>query len=329
MSGRRADSAIYVCADGAAAERGAGLIVVFGAIALQWHFPVPGLPVRGDTLRSRRSFSEPGGRGADQALAARRDGAAVRLAGAVGRDVIGAHLIAMLAEELEMGSVARLETESGRGAALVDEAGRIMAVADDGANAHADAGRAMAALPGASTLLLQLDLPHAESLRLALAAREAGKRVLLHLSPRRNAPIELLRAASLLAGNSEDLAWFGERLGTGNNPASLHGALGIPAVRMMGTQGAEAFSDKGYFHVPAMPVRARDSSGADDCFLGVLAAALDRDETLPDAVRRAGVAAALCVRAVGSPRAFPRRTDIDAALPGAPRPTRREAQVRD
>ena len=81
--------------------------------------------------------------------------------------------------------------------------------------------------------------------------------------------------------------------------------------------------------MPAAPVQMRDTTAAADCFVGVLAAALDQRERLPDALRRAGVAAALSVREVGVERKMPLAQEIDVALPGAPQVTAKQPEIAD
>jgi len=98
---------------------------------------------------------------------------------------------------------------------------------------------------------------------------------------------------------------------------------------MMGAQGAEATSDAGWRHMPAIPVGMRDTTVAGDCFVGVLAAALDRGVGLATAIRRAAVAAALSATEVGARGSLPRASQIDAALRHAHQPTDRQSEVPD
>ena len=133
----------------------------------------------------------------------------------------------------------------------------------------------------------------------------------------------------VVIGNSQEMAWLGEHLGTGNNPASLNAALGVTCVRMMGPQGAEAVSPDGWLHMPAFTVEMRDTTGAGDCFVGVLAAALARGDAMDVALRRAAVAAALSTTRLGAWGGMPRAAEIDDALRHAPWPTAKQAEVPD
>ena len=119
-----------------------------------------------------------------------------------------------------------------------------------GANRLAKAAQVDDALLNDSdTLLLQLETDPQECAALTARARHAGVPVVLHVSPSSAVSAEILRATNVLVGNSREIGWLGERLGTGNNPASIHAALGVTTVRMLGPQGADAMSPNGYVHM--------------------------------------------------------------------------------
>ena len=276
-------------------------------------------------------WNEPGGHAANQAVAAARDGARVELLGAVGDDALADTALNGLAgARVRLRGVSRHPGSTGRSAICVMPDGHATVVTDVAANRFARAAQVSDALLGPrTTLLLQMDVEPAENAKLILRARGLGTRIILHASPTRVIDTEALRAVDLLIGNSNEIAWLGEHLGTGNNPASMRAALGVAAVRMMGVQGAEAAWENGFLHMPADPAQMRDTTAAADCFVGVLAAALDRRARLPDALRRAAVAAALSVASVGVERSMPHADEIDAALPNAPRVTAKQPEVAD
>ena len=153
--------------------------------------------------------------------------------------------------------------------------------------------------------------------------------MILHLSPPRALPARCLQAADVIVGNIEDLAWFGDHLGTAGNAASLRAALGCIVIRLKGMQGADAAWEGGYLHVDAMRVHARDTTGAADCFTGVFAAGFARRLSLPDAIRRALVAAALSTTRIGARAGLPCTAEINAALAEAPDVTDRQPQITD
>ena len=307
------------------------MLLVFGSIDVDLVFPLSRLPGRGDIVWSDSAHTEPGGKGANQAVAAAKDGARVVLVGAVGQDAMADRALAgPEAAGVDVSGVARVPASTGQSAILIDAAGYTMVATDGGANQFARAGQVDDAMLGRdTTLLLQMETPAEENTRLIERARRRDARIILHLSPTRAMDTRALRQVDVLVGNSPELAWVGEHLGTGNNPASLHAALGVTTIRMMGAQGAEAASDEGFLRMPAVPVGMRDTTGAADCFIGVLAAALARHAGLDHALRRATVAAALATTQVGAQGSLPSGADIDAALQRSPAPTSAQPEMQD
>ena len=307
------------------------MLLVFGAITMDTIYPVPRLPRAGDTLWSGASRLAPGGKGANQATAAARDGTRVTLAGAVGEDVLADGVLAALAREGMELQVSRLAgQETGRSAIGVDQEGHTIVMNDAGANLRLRADQVEdGALSAATTLLAQMEASPDEIAAIILRARRRGVRIVFNLSPARPIAAEALRAVHVLIGNAQEFAWAGEHLGTGNNPASLHAALGVTCVRMMGPQGADAFSSEGWRYMPALPIEMRDTTGAGDCFVGVFAGALSRGHGLEMALRRGAVAAALSAEKLGVHGGMPHAVNIDAALRRAPDVTELQAEVPD
>ena len=306
------------------------MLLVFGSINVDFVFPLPRLPKPGDTLQGA-CRTGPGGKGANQAVAAARDGADVKFIGAVGHDGLAeVALTGLRAARVDVGHVTHVNDDTGRAMICVDPAGYTTAVVDPGANQLARAAQVPDALLGRhTTLLLQLEPNALETASLILRARQRGARVILLMSPSQPVNWNAVRAVDVLLGNTQEFAWAGEQLGTGNNPASLHAALGVTAVRMMGVQGVDAMSSAGYQHMPAVSERMRDTSGASDCFTGVLAAALDRHASLARAMRRAAAAASLSITAIGANSSMPNASAIDAKLFDAPLVSNEQPEVVD
>jgi ribokinase len=313
------------------ATSGHSPVLVFGAINVDFVFPVAQLPGSGDTVWSDGGWIRAGGKGANQAIAAVRDGARVSLVGAVGRDRFADAILAELEREgIKLANIARCLAPTGRSAISFELGGHTSIVTDRGANALAKSAQVSDdMLQRARTLLVQMDTAPAEVATLILRARRAGLQVILNLSPSRLIDADAVRAVDLLIGNAEEIAWLGSRLGTANNAASIRAALDVNVVRMMGVQGVEAMYDNGWLHMPAMPVEMRDTTVAGDCFVGVIAAALDRRVAFPNALRRAAVAAALSATKVGAKASMPGHVDTDAAFARAPRPTKSQQEVPD
>jgi ribokinase len=292
------------------------VIVVFGSINLDLIFSVPALPAPGQTVLGPTLRIEPGGKGANQAVAAARDGAAVTMAGAVGRDALADPALATLrASGVDLSRIPAVEAATGAAAICVDPAGRNQIAVAAGANLRAHAEQVEdAILSPAATLLLQMEVEPRESAALIRRARARGARIVLNLAPAMSIAADALRAVDLLVVNEDEAAWLAAELGTGAQAASLAAALGIGIVRTLGAWGAEAVRGDEMVTVPAHPVTPVDTTAAGDCFVGVFSAALDRGLPLPAAVRRANVAAAICCTRPGSQGSLPLAAETDAAL---------------
>ncbi len=293
------------------------MIVVFGSINLDLIFPLASLPVAGETLLTRSIRIEPGGKGANQAVAAARDGGRVLMAGAVGKDVFSRGALALLREAgVDATRVAEVADDvTGCAAIFVDQHGNNAIGVGSGANLHAAEALVEDALlePG-TTLLLQMETEAEQNAALIRRARARGARVILNLAPGARLALDAVRAVDLLIVNVGEAEWLGRQLRTGVNAASLHAALGVDVVRTRGGEGAEAATTGGFFRVAEHPIRPIDTTGAGDCFIGVLAGALDRGVSLLDGMRRAAVAAAICCTRLGTQTSLPRAAEIDAAM---------------
>lgn len=294
------------------------MIVCFGSINLDLIFPLPALPQRGQTVLGRAMRVEPGGKGANQAVAAARDGARVLFAGAVGSDAFADQAVATLrAAGVELSRVVYADTSTGCAAICVDEAGHNQIAVASGANLLARADQVEDALLGpGTTVLVQAETDLDETAILIRRARAAGARVVLNLAPASPMAQDALREVDVLVLNEDEGGWLGTELRTGRNAASLHAALGVSVIVTMGERGLEAATPDGLIRLDAHKVAVVDTTAAGDCFTGVLAAGLDRGLPMAKALRRANVAAALCCSRKGSQGSLPTALQTDAAAGG-------------
>ena len=292
------------------------MIVCFGSINLDLIFPLPHLPVAGQTVLGPSMQIEPGGKGANQAVAAARDGARVIFAGAVGRDALAEDSVELMRESgVDISRVARIKGATGCAAICVDPAGRNLIAVASGANLAARQAQVEAALlDRRTTVLLQGEVARDETEALIARARAAGCRVVLNLAPASPLSIAALKALDVLVVNEDEAAWLVAHLGCEPGTAGLHKALGIDVVQTLGAEGCEAVTTAGVFRVPARAVAVVDTTGAGDCFTGVLAAALDRGQPLTTALARATVAAGLACTRRGTQGSMPRAAETDGAL---------------
>ena len=296
------------------------MIVVFGSINLDLIFPVPSLPAPGQTVLGPALRIEAGGKGANQAVAAARDGSHVVMAGAVGRDALADGALVTLREAgVDLSRVPALDATTGAAAICVDPAGRNQIAVAAGANLLARSAQVEdAVLSPATTLLLQMEVDRDETAALIRRARVRGARIILNLAPAAPLPPDVLALIDLLIVNEDEAEWLAGRLDVRSDAAALAGALGIGVVRTLGADGAEVFTRDGALRVASHPIVPVDTTAAGDCFVGVLAAGLDRGEKLGIAMRRASVAAALACTRAGSQGSLPSAGEIDAAIQPAP-----------
>jgi ribokinase len=277
-------------------------VAVVGSLNQDLVVRVPKLPGPGETVSGEDVFRNPGGKGANQAVAAARLGRRVAMVGCVGDDQDGRDLLAALAADgVDTGPVRVVaDVPSGMAFITVDAGGENQIVVSPGANARLtpeDVTAAEAALAAAAVTLVQLEVPLAA---VEAATRSAGGLLVLNPAPVRDLPGELLGAVDVLVPNRVELAQLagGPAPGTVEAAAALAEGLAARAVVVtLGGDGALVVADGRASHVPAVPVRPVDTTAAGDAFCGGLADALAGGATLEEAARWAvRVAAAACTR---------------------------------
>ena len=291
-------------------------IVVVGSINMDLVATAPTLPRPGETVLGHAFMQVPGGKGANQALAAARAGAPVAFIGALGSDALGVTLRARLsASTVDIDLLRVVYGASGVALIVVDDAGENAIVVAPGANAAlvglTDAD--LAAIGSADVLLCQLEIPLDTVAAAVAAARAAGTRVLVNAAPARALPAELLAGIDLLVVNRVEAAALAGV--TSVEPRGLVGALLAGVPRVVLTDGAAGVwygeRDGDPVHVPAPVVDTVDTTAAGDAFTGALAVAWGEGRELVDAVRWASAAGAAAARRLGASTAMPNRAEID------------------
>lgn len=292
-------------------------IVVLGSANMDLVAYVPAAPGRGETVFGHEFRTVPGGKGANQAVAAARAGGEVAMIGAVGSDAFGAELRASLAEAgVDVDRLRTVPGPTGTAHIVVDDSGGNAIVVVPSANATVTSLDVadLAAIGAADALLLQLELPLPVVIAGAQAGRAAGARVVLTPAPVLAGAAELLfgtvdllvpneHEAAALTGRADPvdaLAVLLERVPevviTLGSAGCLHGRRGTEPLR-----------------VPARRVEAVDSTAAGDTFVGALVVALTEGRSPAEALTWASTAAALSVQRPGASTSMPTRTEIDAA----------------
>jgi ribokinase len=293
-----------------------GRVVVVGSVNMDVIAQVPRLPRAGETLAGTAVQLLPGGKGANQAVAAARAGAAAALVGAVGTDELSAALVAFLtAAGVDLGGLARVDGPAGTAVILVDDAGENSIVVIPGANAQVSPEQVdEVALAAADVVLLQQEIPAAANLRAARRAREYGARTVLNLAPYRPPADDLLAAVDYLILNETE---FAQLTGAdGDAPPELPAAVlpGLDVVVTLGAAGVRARLAGYEVAVAAHPVPVLDTTGAGDCFCGAFGAALAGGQAPAAALGFANAAAALSVQRRGAAPAMPTGAEIAALL---------------
>ena len=287
------------------------MIVVFGSINVDLIVPVPRLPRAGETVLGGDYAVLPGGKGANQALAARRAGAKVVLAGAVGADSFaGIALDLLRGDGVDTRLVRVVEQPTGCAAIMVSSEGENTIAVAPGANASARSDQVPDELLSAgTTLVVQMEVPPCETAMLIKRLRTRGGYSLLNLAPAVPIDIALLEEIDLVVANE------GEAAATGSDPEQLARRLRQGLVVTHGAAGALALLRDGIrIEVPALAIKPVDTTGAGDTFVGVLAAALDLGSPVEAALHRASAAAGLACLARGAQTAMPDEAAIAAAV---------------
>ena len=292
------------------------MIVVFGSTNLDLNFAVPRIPAPGETVLCPDIRIEPGGKGANQAVAAARDGAPVVMAGAVGRDALAAGALRLMREAgIDLSRVVETEASTGCAAITVDPGGANAIAVGSGANRLVYADQIEdALLTSSTTLLLQMEVPATETAALIRRARRRNARIVLNLAPALPLPDDALRMTDLLVANETEAAWLARHCGCHADAAAIRMALGMDVARTLGAEGIDASSAAGAVRVPAHKIVPVDTTAAGDCFVGVLAAALDRGVPIFAALHRANAAAALCCTRAGSQYSVPTAEETDTFM---------------
>jgi ribokinase len=299
-----------------------GTVLVIGSLNVDLIARAPRLPGPGETVIGGTFHIAAGGKGANQAVAAARMGAAVAMIGRIGDDDFGL----LVRTELERAGVGldhvRVERSVPTGTAhiCVDARGRNAIVVASGANERlddADVSRAVSAWAGAALVVLQLEIPLAT---VAAAIREASARglpVLLNAAPAQPLPGELLRAVAWLVVNEVEAEQLtGERI---ESPADAMRAASIlrtgtqRVVVTLGAAGAVLLGEAPPTHVPVPRVEVLDTTAAGDAFVGALAAGLVRGDADETAVRDAVIAGSLACTKLGAIPSLPTVAEVGLA----------------
>jgi ribokinase len=296
------------------------MITVFGSINLDQIGTVPRLPKPGETIAGGTFSMAAGGKGANQALAARRAGAEVRQFGAVGSDAFAGLALELLkAEGVDLSGVRVTPLATGIAMIFVDAHGENVIAVLPGANgavSPSDADAALGGLGRGDVLLLQQEIPQQATERALDLAKAQGVVSVLNTAPLLPTTAAISTKAAILVANMSEFALLlgRETMALRSDMIARARDVGQTVIVTMGEYGVAVATPEDYFHVPALEITPVDTVGAGDTFCGYLGAGLSAHLALEDAVRRAATAASLACLKPGAQPAIPHAAEVDAEL---------------
>jgi ribokinase len=306
------------------------MIIVFGSVNMDMAIRVDKLPVPGETVLSSDYVLYPGGKGANQALAAARCGAKVALVGRVGEDNYGKVATEGIKRDgVMVASVARSGKPTGCAVVARDASGENQIIVMSGANSEAthDQVPDEVLIPG-NVLLMQMELPVDQTITLLERAKARGVKTILNLAPAITIPRRVMGLLDYLIVNSIEARQIAEKLHMTdeNNAVRIAHALAIEGqmtcIVTLGKRGAVAITKEGKgWAVPIMPVDPSDivdNTGAGDAYCGTFAAAIHAGLDCDEAMRRASVAGTLTCLKEGAQASLPYLDDIEQHLAELP-----------
>ncbi len=294
------------------------MITVFGSINVDLVLKTEHLPVPGETVLCPSYEMVAGGKGANQALAAARSGAAVRMVGCVGDDSFKKLALNDLNEAgVDLSAVQTTSSRTSCAAVMVDEAGENAIVVASGANRDATSDLIPNDAFGPSNfLVLQMEVPHEENWLAVDRASSTGTKVVLSVAPAYPIPSRILDAVDYILVNELEGRTIAAASGIGDvPPEELAKSLAVrhdtTCIMTLGSAGAIAADCDNTWHVPSLPIDpVVDTTGAGDAFAGCFASALSDGKTIEDALNFAAIGASLSCASLGAQPSFPTAEEI-------------------
>ena len=296
-------------------------ILVIGSLNADLVVRAPRFPAPGETISGEDLAIIPGGKGANQAVAATRQGASVAMVGRVGNDSFGPTLVQNLQNNrVDTTYVKTDESATGTAIIVVDSSGQNSIVLSPGANSKVTpADVDVVSFQDADLLLLQLEIPLETVTHAISVARQNGLRVILNPAPARQLPDLLLADVDIFIPNESELQLLTNvpvtNVDSAGTAAKALLAKGVGTVIVtLGSNGALIVTDGQVQHIPSFKVNVVDTTAAGDAFIGGLAAALLNGKTLEEAVRYGNASGALAATKFGAQPSLPTQDEVEQLL---------------
>ena len=295
-----------------------GHIVVVGSLNMDLVVRAPRHPQPGETLLGSEFHTFPGGKGANQAVAAARLGGRVKMIGRVGADAFGKSLIQTLANDgVDTGQVKQLGVATGVALITVDDAGQNTIVVVPGANGELSSPDLLAAesiFEGASLVVMPLEIPMLTVMCAADLAHRNGARVILNPAPAQPLGSTLLKQVDVLIPNQPEAALLSGAASASESARRLR-ASGVRSVIVtLGEDGVLIVEDETEIRLPAHRVSVVDTTAAGDAFVGAFAVALSEGRSAREAAAWGNAAGALAVTRAGAQPSLPARAELEQFL---------------
>lgn len=296
------------------------MIIVFGSIGVDLVTNVSHIPHPGETVLCEGYFIVPGSKGANQAVAAARAGSNVLHVGSCGDDGFAALALSIMKEAgVDLSQVATIAKPTAVALITVDETAENAIVVASGANRATHVGQLERCNFGAGdTVVLQREVPDAETFAAVALAKARGARVILNVAPAGAIPPETLSLLDVLIVNEHEAVVVAAAVGIGTaDPEDavrqINERFGCAAIVTLGKDGAVGWIDRVRRAVPALAVVPVDTTAAGDAFTGAFAAALDQGMGFTTAMARGATAGSLACTRAGAQPSIPTKAEIDAA----------------
>ncbi len=301
------------------------MLIVFGSINMDVNMNLKSFPADGETVISSSYIMSPGGKGANQALAAARTGTKTALVGKVGDDGAGLRIMNYLRRNEVMTSGVAKSEELPTGMAIVgkNKKGGKRTLVASGANAMVSADQVPSdILNNKNVVLLQMEVPIEQNVIIMKTARDNGAKVILNLAPAVMLPDPALALIDYLIINQIEARQLAKKMNIDieNNMPKLAHALAVKGkltcIVTLGPDGIVSCDHTGHgFQIDSLKLDdVKDTVGAGDCFVGTFAACIHDGVNLPKALRKATIASGLSCQNEGAMESYPYIADVEEML---------------